>query len=106
MGKRVVVLALWVVLFLLTGMALADGEVGTVDITGPPEGVRIGEPFEILLGEEIETELRGTFFTYNIDTDSIASVQVIGRTGDAEAAAEGTLTYDYDNDYIKIILSP
>ncbi len=106
MGKRVVVLALCVVLFLLTGMVLADGEVGTVDITGPPEGVRIGEPFEILLGEEIEMELRGTFYTYNIDTDSIASVQVISRTGDAEAAAEGTLTYDFNNDYIKIILSP
>lgn len=102
MRKRVLILALCAVLVLLTGMTAETGITGTVVITGPPEGVQIGEGFDLVLGEEIETDAIGPVPTNNIETDSLITVTITGQMGDTETIAQGYLVYDGDANCARI----
>lgn len=102
MRKRVLILALCAVLVLLTGMTAETGITGTVVITGPPEGVQIGEGFDLVLGKEIKTDAIGSVLTENVEMDPPITVTLTGQMGDTETMAQGHLAYDWDADCARI----
>lgn len=99
-GTLSILAALFLALSALPGTALAADTAAAV-IAGPEEDIRIGEAFDIAVGEEVMLPDYTMLSIYNME--DIGQVEVTARLGmAAETAVPGELTFDDETGEIRI----